>query len=138
MNTNKYIKNFYNYNESITNLPVKYTLKYLYKIHNNNINDVVTNLKKLLFSDGYLSVFKSDINLSILNKYEPIEIMALPKGKNTINNSTFDIESDSIGLISKDDKSIYILSVLDEFDIIINYPKIVISEMDPYGEEDWS
>jgi hypothetical protein len=138
MNTNKYIKNFYNYNESITNLPVKYTLKYLYKINNNNINDVVTNLKKLLFSDGYLSVFKSDINLSILNKYEPIEIMALPKGKNTINNSTFDIESDSIGLISKDDKSIYILSVLDEFDIIINYPKIVISEMDPYGEEDWS
>lgn len=138
MNTNKYIKNFYNYNESITNLPVKYTLKYLYKINNNNINDVVTNLKKLLFSDGYLSVFKSDINLSILNKYEPIEIIALPKGKNTINNSTFDIESDSIGLISKDDKSIYILSVLDEFDIIINYPKIVISEMDPYGEEDWS
>lgn len=138
MNTNKYIKNFYNYNESITNLPVKYTLKYLYKINNNNINDVVTNLKKLLFSDGYLSVFKSDINLSILNKYEPIEIIALPKGKNIINNSTFDIESDSIGLISKDDKSIYILSVLDEFDIIINYPKIVISEMDPYGEEDWS
>lgn len=138
MNTNKYIKNFDNYNESVTNIPVKYTLKYLYKINNNNINDVVTNLKKMLFSDGYLSVFKSDINLSILNKYEPIEIIALPKGKNTINNSTFDIDTDSVGLISKDDKSIYILSVLDDFDIMINYPKIVISEMDPYGEEDWS
>jgi hypothetical protein len=112
----------------------------LYEMSNNNIIATANKINDICKSNGfYINIKHLKTKLNIITGNEPNIIFGAEAGS-TINiggHNGIPVEEDSIIINQKGDDSLYIFSIKDNYQITFIKPKIIISEHDPYGEEDW-
>lgn len=91
-------------------------------------------------ADGvYMIVKEVNTGLDLIFQQEPMTIFGVEKGREiTIGPyNGIRVDVDSIIVYVKSDQSIYFLALEDEYILTFIKPNIQISNIDPYGEEDW-
>lgn len=119
------------------------TLKKLYDLNNKNIIDVGNHINNM-YNEGYYIKVKHVVSgIELIYHNEPSNIFGVPANNQdriiSINkHKNIRIKNDSIVINIKGDNSLLILSIKDDYEITFIKPKIIISESDPHGEEDWN
>jgi hypothetical protein len=88
----------------------------------------------------YMLIKEVNTGLDLISYQEPMIIFGVEKGREiTIGPyNGLRVDVDSIIVFVKSDESIYFLSLEDDYIFTFIKPNIRISNIDPYGEEDWS
>lgn len=125
------------------NNPNVTTLKKIYTLNNEKIIDVGNHINTMYKDGYYIKVKHIKSNIQLIYHNEPCNIF----GVNVTNDNTrvisigshkdVHIKRDSIVINVKGDDSLFILSVDDDFELTFTKPKVIISDQDPLGEEDW-
>jgi len=88
----------------------------------------------------YMTVKDYETGVNLISQQEPMIIFGVDKGREiTVGPyNGVPVDADSIVIFVKSDDSLFFLSLDDEYILTFTRPKIQISDIDPFGEEDWS
>lgn len=110
-------------------------LKTLYELANYDIEKTAKRINDFCELGYYIKIKHLKSKIELIKNNEPCVITGIKSGE--ISKHGVDIKGDSIIIEIEHDKSLFVLSIEDDYQITFKKPKIVISEHDPYGEEDW-
>jgi len=114
------------------------TLKETHELEHQDIVQTGNRINSLIEMGAYLKVKDVKANFFFINQNEPIILFGIKAGQTfSFGKKEVKADDDSIVIISKSEGTMFVLSVKDSFEFTYVRPKIIISQHDPYGEEDW-
>lgn len=115
------------------------SLQSLYKLTNNQIKEVGNKINSLLTDGTYITVKDVNLDFMLISNNEPSTIFGMTPGvlSSIGPYKNIKVDDDSLIIYVRVDECLFILSVKDDYEITFIRPKIVVSEHDPFGEEDW-
>jgi len=119
------------------------TLEELYKLSNRNVENIANKINSFINKGYNVKVHNTEFEFKLNSKNEPVIIFGT-KGNREISIGGYrgiNIEKDSIVIFIQADKVLHIYPMhgeLDNLEFTFTKPKIIISDVDPLGEEDWS
>lgn len=146
MNYQSYIKENILYlppheNNDKNETKVIYSLKTLYSIEHKDIVNLSNRINSIIESGYYLKLKDNKTNIFYINQNEPLVIFGVVSRKSFSIGSHKDIncDKDTLVILCKSDDSLFLFTEdsFSRIEAIFVKPKRIISEHDPYGEEDW-
>lgn len=116
------------------------SIKSMMQLDHQDVVEVGNRINAMCKTMGaYVLVKHVDSGVFIVDQNEPCIIFGVTAGREiTIGeHRAVKVTDDSIVFNIKTDDSLFIFSTKDNYEFVFIKPKVVISQHDPYGEEDW-
>jgi hypothetical protein len=119
-----------------------FLLSSLYAMEHKDINQMSNRINSMIEMGKYIILRDLNLDMTLINQNEPMVVFGVEKGKDFNRSSHKGIycSADSLIINIKSDDSLFVLGSnnFENYQITFIKPKKIISQHDPFGEEDWN
>lgn len=121
---------------------IVFLLSSLYTLDHKDINQMSNRINSMIEMGKYIILSDLDLDMTLISQNEPMVVFGVEKGKSFNRSSHKGIycSVDSLIINIKSDDSLFVLSSnnFENYQVTFIKPKKMISQHDPFGEEDWN
>lgn len=119
-----------------------YTILQIYNMEHRDIINASNRINSILESGTYLRLKYKKHDINFIYQNEPVLVFGMKSGNSFTkgNYSNVKCDTDSIIIYCKTNDVMFVIGVNEfkDYELIFIRPKRVVSDHDPFGEEDWN